>query len=103
MCRQSLKAHSHWGASTATATLFSVVSVHTGGHQWQWQWQWQHTNTYVAVAVAAAKWVSNPFHDNIIAVAFDAPSSVNTPHWIPHNPFMTTKIRRCSCRCRCSV
>ena len=35
----ALKARSHWGASTATATLFSVVSVHIGGcRQWlQWQ------------------------------------------------------------------
>ena len=37
----TLKAHSHRGASTATATLFSTVSVHTGGCQWQ------HPNTYM--------------------------------------------------------
>ena len=37
------------------------------------------SNTYVGVAIAAAKWVSNPFHDDIIVIAIDAPSSVNTP------------------------
>ena len=96
----------------------SVNEPHTGGHQQQrqlyfpsWvfilgrrQWQWQHPNTYMLLLpLLLQKLVSNPFHDDIIAVAVDAPSSVNTPHWIPHNPFMTTKIRRWRCRCRHSV
>ena len=51
--------------------------------QRQWQQQ-RHPNTYVidfavAVAIAAAKWVPNPFHDDAVAIAVDAPSSVNTP------------------------
>ena len=45
----------------------------------------------IAIAVAAAKWVPNPFHDNAVAIAIDTPSSVNTPPWIPHNPFMMPK------------
>ena len=62
------------------------MSVHTGGGcQQQWQWQ-RHPNTYIiyfavaiAIAIAGAKWVSNPFHDDAVAIAVDAPSSVNTP------------------------
>ena len=33
----------------------------------------------IAIAIAGAKWVSNPFHDDAVAIAVDAPSSVNTP------------------------
>ena len=105
-----LKAHSHW--VTAMANLFSVVSVHTVGHQQQWQRH--HPNTYIcwhppqfafAIAVATANpfHSKNLFHDDAIAIAVDAPSSVNTPHWIPHNPFMKEKILVCRCRCRHSV
>ena len=48
----------------------------------QHQRQWQETSKYIyvidfavaiAVTVATAKWVPNPFQDDIIAVAIDAP------------------------------
>ena len=38
-CAYTLKVRSHWGASTAMATLFSVMSVLIGGCQQRWQWQ----------------------------------------------------------------
>ena len=51
-----------------------------------------------AIAVAAAKWVSNPFHDDAvaiaIAVAVDAPQCEHPP-WFALKPFMTAKILVC--------
>ena len=84
----TVKVPSHGVTATATTSL-QVFTL--GGRR-----QRQHPNTYIckfAVAVAAAKWVPNPFHDDIVAVAVAAPlPNVNTPYLFALNPFIGNDV-----------